>query len=148
MHVVEKQKRHRTKTWKWAHIHSYSHSQTPNPGKGGTRWSLPGWGPRALFSSPHLHFPLVPGTEAPPQGLLGFSLPPPFSLGGSLGPLEPPRFHSFVPTPDSGPQSVVHRQCLQVLNDSGGNEDKWPLNPVLEENPRKKSKLSFYLTER
>lgn len=118
---------------------------TPRPGNLLILWPSTA---RALFSPPCLHFALIPGAQAPLHRLLGFSLPPHLLSVAPSVPHLPPGFHSFVPTTDSGPPSVVLRKCLQVLNDSGGNEGKWPLNLVLEENPKKISKLSFFLTER
>ena len=100
-----------------------------------------------LFSPSALSsHPWNPSPTSQTPGFLFTS--PPSPSAGPLVPHLPPGFHSFVPTTDSGPPSVVHRKCLQVLNDSGGNEGKWPLNLVLEENPKNISKLSFFLTER
>lgn len=118
------------------------HSQTGEPPDSMAKHSE-----STLFSPSALSsHPWNPSPTSQTPGFLFTS--PPSPSAGPLVPHLPPGFHSFVPTTDSGPPSVVHRKCLQVLNDSGGNEGKWPLNLVLEENPKNISKLSFFLTER
>lgn len=128
------------------HPHSCSLIQAPDTGKGGTGWSL--WeeslvtlcpsSQRARPGSSCSLMSVLPLPTAPPGGQspltslqpLFSGLPSPCSCPSMVSSVFPALtfllgLHVFVST-NSGPQSIsCPHEGLSVLNDSGGNEDKW-----------------------